>query len=111
MEAHMSNEIGRPWKRSIVLLAVVALVAGAAGPLLADGPPLIPREVLFGNPERVNPQLSPDGQRLAWVAPDKANILQVWVKSVGKSDEKAVTADKKRGVRQYFWGENSKTLV
>ncbi len=30
---------------------------------------LIPRRVLFGNPERVLPQISPDGTRLAWIAP------------------------------------------
>jgi hypothetical protein len=29
----------------------------------------IPLEVLFGNPERVQPQLSPDGARLAYIAP------------------------------------------
>ena len=30
---------------------------------------LIPRRVLFGNPERVSPRLSLDGTRLAWIAP------------------------------------------
>ena len=30
---------------------------------------LIPRNVLFGNPERVSPHISPDGTRLAWIAP------------------------------------------
>ena len=28
-------------------------------------PPLIPRDILFGNPERTNPKLSPDGKYLA----------------------------------------------
>lgn len=74
-------------------------------------PPLIPRETLFGNPERVSPQLSPDGTRLAWLAPDSKNVLQVWVKTVGKDDDKVVTADKKRGIRQYLWAENSKVLL
>ena len=30
---------------------------------------LIPRSVLFGNPERTSPQISPDGSTLAWIAP------------------------------------------
>jgi protein-disulfide isomerase len=30
---------------------------------------LIDRKVLFGNPERTSPQLSPDGKRIAWLAP------------------------------------------
>jgi len=74
-------------------------------------PPLIPRDVLFGNPERISPQISPDGARLAWIAPDKRNVLQVWVRTIGKEDDKVVTADPKRGIRQYFWAENSKMLV
>jgi dipeptidyl aminopeptidase/acylaminoacyl peptidase len=77
----------------------------------ADLPPLIPRDVLFGNPEKVAPQLSPDGKRLGWIAPDKRNVLQVWVKTVGKDDDKAITADKKRGIRRYFWAENSKAVI
>ena len=28
--------------------------------------PLIPRKVLFGNPDRTSPKISPDGQRIAW---------------------------------------------
>ncbi len=77
----------------------------------AELPPLIPRDVLFGNPERVSPQLSPDGKRLAWIAPDDKDVLQVWVKTVGKEDDKVVTADKKRGIRQYFWAQNNRMLV
>jgi dipeptidyl aminopeptidase/acylaminoacyl peptidase len=83
----------------------------SATPLPAQLPPLISRDILFGNPDRASPKLSPDGQRLAWVAPDKKNVLQVWVKTVGKDDDKMVTADKKRGIRQYFWAEDNKTLL
>ncbi len=79
--------------------------------LRAELPPLISREILFGNPERIAPQLAPDGKRLAWIAPDAKNVLQVWVKTVGKEDGKTVTADKKRGIRQYFWAKNSKTVI
>jgi dipeptidyl aminopeptidase/acylaminoacyl peptidase len=89
----------------------IAIALFAAASLLADLPPLIPRDVLFGNPERANPQLSPDGKRLAWLAPDKKNVLQVWVKTIGKDDDKVVTADKKRGIRNYFWAPDNKTLL
>jgi dipeptidyl aminopeptidase/acylaminoacyl peptidase len=74
-------------------------------------PPLIPREILFGNPERLSPEISPDGTRLAWIAPDKKNVLQVWVKTIGKDDDKVVTADPKRGIRQFFWAQNSKMVI
>lgn len=77
----------------------------------AELPPLIPRDVLFGNPERTRPRISPDGKRLAWLAPDSKNVLQVWVKTIGKSDEHVVTSDKKRGIRRYAWAENNRTLL
>lgn len=77
----------------------------------ADLPTLIPRETLFGNPERSSPQISPDGKRLAWLAPDKKNVLQVWLKTVGKDDDKIVTADKKRGIRMYTWARDNKTVL
>lgn len=78
---------------------------------IADLPPLIPREVLFGNPERTSPRLSPDGLRLAWLAPDTNNVLQVWVKTIGKDDDRIVTADKKRGIRIFLWAEDNRTLL
>ena len=80
-------------------------------PLHAELPPLIPREVLFGNPEKVSPQLSPDGKKLAWIAPDDKNVLQVWVQTVGREDARVITADKKRGIRQYTWAENSQVVL
>ena len=97
-------------KRSLRLVAAAALLllSFAAS---AELPPLIPRDVLFGNPERVAPQLSPDGTRMAWLAPDKKNVLQVWVKTIGKDDDKMVTADKKRGIRIYSWARDNKTLL
>jgi len=98
-------------KRLFLGLACAAAAFAALPAASADLPPVIPRDVLFGNPERAQPRLSPDGQRLAWLAPDKKNVLQVWVKTVGKDDDKIVTADKKRGIRQYGWAEDSKTIL
>jgi hypothetical protein len=91
-------------------LFVLALF-GVTASLQAELPPLIPRDILFGNPERTSPALSPDGSRLAWLAPDKNNVLQVWVKTVGRDDDKVVTADKKRGIRRFFWAKNNRTLL
>ncbi|HEX7150435.1 MAG TPA: S9 family peptidase [Thermoanaerobaculia bacterium] len=98
-------------KRLQNLVLLIALVLASAVPSFAELPPLIPRDVLFGNPERTNPQMSPDGTRLAWLAPDKKNVLQVWVKTIGQNDDKVVTADKKRGIRQYTWGPDGKTIL
>jgi dipeptidyl aminopeptidase/acylaminoacyl peptidase len=97
--------------RRFVRLAALAAMLAVPGVLSGELPPIISRDVLFGNPERTQPRLSPDGQRLAWIAPDKKNVLQVWVKTPGKDDDKMVTADKKRGIRQFFWAQNNKTLL
>jgi dipeptidyl aminopeptidase/acylaminoacyl peptidase len=93
------------------LAVVAAYLTASPRSARAELPPLIPRDVLFGNPERTSPKISPDGAKLAWIAPDKKNVLQVWVKTIGKDDDKIVTADKKRGIRQYTWAENSKVLL
>ncbi len=76
--------------------------------------PLIPREVLFGNPQKVAPRLSPDGERLAYLAPSRG-VLNVWVGPVGSpagGDEfEPVTDDRKRGIRTYFWAEDDRHIV
>lgn len=74
-------------------------------------PPLIPREILFGNPERTRPQLSPDGKYLAYIAPDDKNVLQIWLRTVGQEDDRKLTDDKKRGIRMYFWTYNPAQLI
>ena len=73
--------------------------------------PLIPRDIIFGNPERTLPTLSPDGTRLAWLAPDANNVLQIWTKIPGANEEKIVTAEKSRGIRVYFWAKDSRNLL
>jgi dipeptidyl aminopeptidase/acylaminoacyl peptidase len=73
--------------------------------------PLIPREVLFGNPERAAVRVSPDGKMLSWLAPVDG-VLNVWVAPVGKLGEaRAVTSDRGRGIRQYFWAYTSSDIL
>jgi dipeptidyl aminopeptidase/acylaminoacyl peptidase len=75
-----------------------------------DAVPLIPREKLFGNPVKVAPRLSPDGKRLAYIAPSDG-VLNVWVKTVGKDDDKVITADKVRGIRECFWAYDGVHII
>ena len=97
--------------RSLAATVLTALTMGLPIAARAEPPPLIARDVLFGNPEKISPKISPDGKRLAWIAPDPKNVRQVWVKTIGKDDDKVVTDDKKRGIRNYVWAENSKVLL
>src|SRR6266513_2903583 len=76
---------------------------------------LIPREVLFGNPERVSPYVSPGGSQLGWIAP-RDGVLNVWVAPVGASGvdwdgAKAVTEDTDRGVRVFAWARDGRHLL
>jgi dipeptidyl aminopeptidase/acylaminoacyl peptidase len=73
--------------------------------------PLIPRDTLLGNPERAAPKISPDGKWLAYLAPDKDNILQVWVRSIDRQDDRVLTQDKKRGIRVFFWSFDNQHLL
>jgi dipeptidyl aminopeptidase/acylaminoacyl peptidase len=73
--------------------------------------PLISRQVIFGNPDRANLQVSPDGKQLAFLAPVDG-VLNVWVGPLddpGKA--KAVTQDKKRGIRSYFWAFTNQHIL
>ena len=72
---------------------------------------LIPRDALFGNPERANVQISPDGKYLSWIAPVDG-VLNVWIAPASDvAKAKAVTDDKARGIRQYFWSHRPDTLL
>ncbi len=77
---------------------------------------LIPRNVLFGNPERVSPRLSPDGTRLAWIAP-KDGVLNVWLAPVSPqtgvdwAEAEVVTNDNDRGIRQFAWAHDNRHLL
>jgi len=91
------------------LLLLVAL-ATVAVPLGAQQPELIPRAVLFGNPERATPQISPDGKLMGYLAPDKG-VLNVWVRTVGQDDDRVVTKDRKRGIRFFGWAEDNQHVL
>ena len=71
---------------------------------------LIPRSVLFGNPVNTSPRISPDGKRMAYIAPVD-NVLNVWVGTVGANDAQPVTKDTERGIRSYFWAADNKHIL
>ena len=76
-----------------------------------DAVPLIPRDVLFGNPERVSPALSPDGRRLGFIAPVEG-VLNVWVGPAdAPGDAGPVTDDRGRGIRVFAFCHDDRTLL
>src|SRR3712207_4949572 len=95
---------------TLLSLAAALVVAGLAPQSRAELPPLIPRAVLFGNPEKTGPQVSPDGRLLAYLAPD-GGFLNVWVRTLGRGDDRVVTNDRKRGIRNFFWQPDSRHVI
>src|SRR5215468_646580 len=72
---------------------------------------LIPRKDIFGNPTRTSPAISPDGKNIAYIAP-RDGVLNVFVApSDNIAAAKPITADKKRGIREFFWAQNSRQII
>ncbi len=72
-------------------------------PAPVEPPALIPRQTLFGNPDRASVQLSPNGQRISYLAPLEG-VLNVWVGPADSPESaKPVTRDQGRGIRFYGW--------
>lgn len=88
-----------------------ALALFAAGSALAAPPPLIPRRVLFGNPERAAPVLSPDGSRLAYLAPVNG-VMNVWVGPTADiAQAHPVTHETVRPLRQFFFSPDGSRIL
>ncbi len=72
---------------------------------------LIPRSVLFGNPERASARISPDGKWLSFLAPVDG-ILNVWVgPAEDLSAAKPITDDKTRDIRSHSWAYTSRHVL
>jgi len=73
--------------------------------------PLIPRDVLFGNPDKAMARLSPDGALVAFLAPDEG-VLNVFVAPRDAPETaEVVTADRGRGIRMFFWAYDAAHIL
>jgi dipeptidyl aminopeptidase/acylaminoacyl peptidase len=106
-------------KRTIVSAALATLLlpvlSSAQAPTSAAekvaSVPVIPRAALFGNPEKAQARLSPDGKFVSFIAP-KDGVLNVWVgPRSDPSTAKPVTNDTRRGIRQHFWAYDNKHVL
>src|SRR5687768_14448908 len=101
-------------RRSVIgllMLSALLLIALAA-PVWAQAPPLIDRELFFGDPEIAGAQISPDGAFIAFIKPFKGT-RNIWVKKTAEpfTSAKPVTADTKRPIPQYFWSRDGKHIL
>jgi len=80
-------------------------------PTMPSSPALIPRDTLFGNPDKAALRVSPDGKHIAYLAPVN-NVLNVWVAPADRPEAaRPVTRDTGRGVQMYFWAYTNQHVV
>jgi dipeptidyl aminopeptidase/acylaminoacyl peptidase len=93
------------WKYLIPALSLAASIA-------AQQPPVIDRELFFGDPEISGAQLSPDGKYVAFIKPWN-KTRNIWVKRAGEAFDAArlVTADTKRPIPGYMWSRDSRYIL
>lgn len=98
-------------KSKIILnFVLILIISGVLQSCSTTDRDLIPREVLFGNPEKTRPRISPDGKMLAYVAPVEG-VLNVWLKTIGRDDDHPVTRDDDRGIMWHFWAKDNKHIM
>ncbi|MEM1230592.1 MAG: S9 family peptidase [Pseudomonadota bacterium] len=72
---------------------------------------LLERSLIFGNPERTQARISPDGRYLSWLAPDEG-VLNVFVApATDPAAARPVTDDRVRGIRAHFWSTDGRYVL
>lgn len=72
--------------------------------------PLLPLRDFFDDPVRTEARISPDGKRLAYLAPLDGR-LNVWVRTVGQADDRPVTADRDRSIAMFRWLRDGRRIL
>lgn len=74
--------------------------------------PLIDVEEFFADPDFAAPTISPDGTRIAYLAPHRGR-RNVWVRGVDETHDDAVpvTHDERRGITSYSWTDDPRWLL
>jgi len=98
--------------KSLVFAAIAAIgLTASSVALAAADAPLIERQKLFGNPSRSQGRVSPDGKWLSFLAP-RDGVMNLWVAPISDpAAAKALTAEKTRPIRGYFWAPDSTAIL
>src|SRR5689334_705681 len=105
--------------KSLLCLVLLVSALGATdkakdknAPAASGLPPIIDRELIFGNPEIAAAQLSPDGKYISFLKPWK-DTRNIYVKGVDEpfSAARLLTTETKRPVLGYFWTRDSKYVL
>jgi dipeptidyl aminopeptidase/acylaminoacyl peptidase len=83
-----------------------------AAPPRRSVPELVDLEEFFADPEFANPSISPDGTRIAYLAPYRGR-RNVWIRGTDQTHDDAVpvTSDARRGITTYYWTDAPRWLL
>ena len=96
-----------------LLFALLAIpFSGAQTKSAAGLPPIIDRDLIFGDPDIAGAQISPDGHYLAFLKPWH-ETRNIYVKAVDEpfSAARLMTTETKRPVAGYLWARDSKYIL
>jgi len=115
MQHHFTAHAHKLFRALPGVAAALAIGAGVAAGQQASSqglPPLIDRQLFFGNPEITSATLSPDGRYIAFRKPYQ-DTLNVWVKKADEPFEGArlITSDTRRPIPGFFWSRDSKYVL
>ena len=88
----------------ILMLLIVSCNQETKTPIVENQvPELVDRELYFGNPDKIQIRISPDGEYFSYRAPLEG-VMNIWVAPIDAPDQaNPVTKDTLRGVFAYFW--------
>ena len=92
---------------SILIFAFLGIIK-----IQAQQPPVIDRELFFGDPQYSGAEISPNGKYISF-RKQFNGVMNIWVKGINQKFDEAhpVTADSIRPVRSYFWSRDSKYIL
>lgn len=100
------------WLVALAVPAFAAPIAAQQPSYLDQLPPLVDRELFFGDPEISGAQISPNGEFISF-RKQHLGVMNIWVKRIDEPFEAArpMTADTTRPVSSYFWSQDSRFLL
>ncbi|HRZ77375.1 MAG TPA: hypothetical protein P5248_08415, partial [Bacteroidales bacterium] len=94
-------------KKILFAMTILAAVATTS----AQQPPLLDRDLFFGNPQVSGGQLSPDGKFISFMK-EYNGIMNIWVKSFDEPFEKArPLTNSTRPLYGYFWTRDGRFIL
>jgi dipeptidyl aminopeptidase/acylaminoacyl peptidase len=93
-------------------MALILVLAAGSPATFAAQPPLIDRNLFYGEVTIAGAQISPDGRYLSFLKPYKGT-RNIWVKAADEpfSAARPVSAEATRPIRSYFWSRDSKYIL